>query len=306
MIRVIVADNTLLVAVPRYGGSMAGAGAVKVEPITDSDVRTVAEFLHREMSSALSESDWHRAMTAPWDAEQPNHGYLLRENGRVVGAYLALYSERMIDGRLRRICNLGTWCVADEHRATGLRLLRSLLRQRGYSFTDLSPNSNVVALNTRLGFDRLDTETAVVANVPWPVRSRGVRVVDTADEMDGLLRGNDQLIYRDHIATAAHHVVLARGDQSCHVMYRRNRYKRLRVATIMYVGNPDLFRDCAPHFYRYLLLRRGIPATLVELRLVEHRWGRSVLVSGPVRMYLSDDLEAAQIDYLYSELTCLE
>ena len=302
----IVADNTLLVAVPRYGGSMAGAGAVKVEPITDSDVRTVAEFLHREMSSALSESDWHRAMAAPWDAEQPNHGYLLRENGRVVGAYLALYSERMIDGRLRRICNLGTWCVADEHRATGLRLLRSLLRQRGYSFTDLSPNSNVVALNTRLGFDRLDTETAVVANVPWPVRSRGVRVVDTADEMDGLLRGNDQLIYRDHIATAAHHVVLARGDQSCHVMYRRNRYKRLRVATIMYVGNPDLFRDCAPHFYRYLLLRRGIPATLVELRLVEHRWGRSVLVSGPVRMYLSDDLEAAQIDYLYSELTCLE
>ena len=285
---------------------MLDVRAVEVKPITDADIRTVAEFLHLEMSAALSAADWHRAMTPPWDVEQPNHGYFLHENGRVVGAYLALYSERMIDGRPRRICNLGTWCVADEHRATGLRLLRSLLRQRGYSFTDLSPIPNVVALNTRLGFAQLDTKTALVTNIPWPVRSRGVRVVDTPNEIDGLLRGRDQTIYRDHAATPVHHVVLARGDQSCHVMFRRNRYKRLPVATILYVGNPDLFRDCAPHLYRYLLLRRGIPATLVEVRLVGHRQARSVMVPGRPKMYLSEDLEPAQIDYLYSEMTCLE
>ena len=222
-------------------------------------------------------------MTPPWDVEQPNHGYLLRENGRVVGAYLALYSERVIDGRPRRICNLGAWCVADEHRATGLRLLRSLLRQRGYTFTDLTPNSNVVALNTRLGFAPLDTATALVPNMPWPVRSRGVRVVDTPNEIDGLLSGRDQTIYRDHAATAAHHVVLAEGDRSCYVMFRRDlgRFKRLPLfASILYVSDPDLFRDCAPHFYRYLLLRRGIPATLAEVRVVGHRPARSVMVAG--------------------------
>ena len=186
-------------------------------------------------------------------------------------------------------------------------MLRSLLRQRGYTFTDLTPNPNVVALNTRLGFARLDTETALVPNMPWPVRSRGVRVVDTPNEIDGLLYGRDQTIYRDHAATAAHHVVLARGDQSCYVMFRRDRYKRLPLfASILYVGNPDLFRDCAPHFYRYLLLRRGIPATLVEVRVVGHRPARSVMVPGRPKMYLSEDLEPAQIDYLYSELTCLE
>ena len=108
------------------------------------------------------------------------------------------------------------------------------------------------------------------------------------------------------LCAAASIVVLARGDQSCHVMFRRNRYKRLPVATILYVGNPDLFRDCAPHLYRYLLLRRGIPATLVEVRLVGHRQARSVMVPGRPKMYLSEDLEPAQIDYLYSEMTCLE
>lgn len=306
MARLNFSDSMLLSLGPRYGGLMADVCAVQVEPITDADIRTVAEFLRRGMNSTLSEADWQRAMIAPWDVEQPNHGYLLRQNGSVVGAYLALYSERVIDGRPRRICNLGTWCVADEHRATGLRLLRSLLRQRGYSFTDLSPNPNVVALNTRLGFARLDTETAVVANLPWPMRSRGVRVVDTPDHINGLLQGRDQTIYRDHAATAAGHVVLARGDQSCHVMFRRIRYKRLRAAAIMYVGNPGLFRDCAPYFYRYLLLKHGMAVTLVETRLAEQRWGRSVLVSGPPRMFFSEDLEPAQIDYLYSELTCLK
>jgi hypothetical protein len=287
------------------------APAVEVKPITDADIRAVAEFLHPEFlrlakgRSRLTAAHWHRALTPHWDFEQPNHGYLLRENGRVVGAYVAFYSERMVDGRARRICNLGAWCVADEHRAAGLRMLRSLLRQRGYTFTDLSPSGNVVALNTRLGFTPLDTTTALVANMPWPVRSRGVRVVDTPNEIDGLLSGREQTIYRDHAATAAHHVVLAKGDRSCYVMFRRARRKRLRLfASILYVGNPDLFRDCAPHFYRYLLLRRGIPATLAEVRVVGHRPPRSVIVAGRPKMYLSEDLEPAQIDYLYSELTC--
>ena len=162
--------------------------AVELKPITEADIGEVAEFLHLRMNSGTSVATWHRAMNPPWDVEQANHGYLLRER-RVVGAYLASYSERMIDGRLRRICNLGAWCVAEQHRATGLRMLRSLLRQRGYTFTDLTPNPNVVALNTRLGFAALDTETALVPNIPWPVRSRGVRVVDTPNEIDGVLSG---------------------------------------------------------------------------------------------------------------------
>lgn len=286
-------------------GAMTDLRTGNIEPITDDDTWAVAEFMHLGMSSGASAAKWHRVMTAPWDVEQPNHGYLLRENGRVVGAYLALYSERVIDGRPRRICNLGAWCVAEEHRANGLRLLRSLLRQRGYTFTDLTPSETVVALNTRLGFISLDTTTALVPNMPWPVRSRGVRVVDAPNEIDRLLSGRDQTIYRDHTATAVHHVVLVKGDRSCYVMFRRDRRKHLPLfASILYCGNRDLFRDCASHFYRYLLLRLGMVATLAEIRIVGHRPKRAVMVAGWPKMYLSEDLEAAQIDYLYSELTC--
>jgi hypothetical protein len=286
---------------------MPGVRSVEIKPITDADLQAVGEFLHRDIGSAVATAEWRRAMTPTWDVEQPNHGYFLLDDGRVVGAYLALYSERMIDGRPRRICNLGIWCVADEHRASGLRLLRSLLRQRGYTFTDLTPNPTVVALNSRLGFATLDTARALVPNMPWPFRSRGVRVVDDPEEIDGLLTGQDQTIYRDHAATAAHHVVLVKGDRSCYVMFRRDlgRFKRLAYfASILYVSDPDLFRDYAPYFYRYLLLRRRIPLTLAEIRAVKHRPARSIMVQGPTKMYLSEDLQPEQIDYLYSELTC--
>jgi hypothetical protein len=284
---------------------MTAVRTTDIAPITDADTWAVAEFLHAGMGSRVSAADWHRLMTPPWDVEQPNHGYLLRDNGRLVGAYLALYSERIVDGRPLRICNLGPWCVAQEHRANGLQLLRKLLRQRGYTFTDLTPSKTVVALNTRLGFTPLDTSTALVPNAPWPLWSRRVRVIDTPKDIDRLLSGRDQTIYRDHAATAVHHVVLTEGDKSCYVMFRRDRRRHLPLfASILYVGDPDLFRDCAPHFYRYLLLRHGIVATLAELRIVGHRPKRAVMMAGWPKMCLSEDLEPAQIDYLYSELTC--
>jgi hypothetical protein len=279
--------------------------AVEAKPITDSDTWAVAEFLHSELYPGASVAEWHRFMVPSGDFEQPNHGYLLHENGRVVGAYLALYSERVIDGRLHRICNLGAWCVVKEHRANGLRLLRSLLRQRGYTFTDLTPSETVVALNTRLGFTALDTRTALVPNIPWPLRSGEVRVVDDLNEIDRLLSGRDQTIYRDHAATSVHHVVLVKGDQTCYVMFRREWRKRVSMfAYILYVGNPQLFAVCASQFYRYLLLRHRMVATLAEIRVIGHRPKMAVMTAGRQKMYLSDDLEPAQIDYLYSEMTC--
>jgi hypothetical protein len=294
----------------RYRIDMPEVRPVEVAPITKANIPEVADFLHSEIGPEVSAADWRRAMTTTWDFVQPNYGYLLRENGRLVGAHLALYSERTIDGRSHRICNLGTWCVAEEHRAAGLRLLRTLLRQKGYTFTDLTPNRKIVALNARLGFAHLDTTRSMAPNIPWPAWSRRVRVVDTPKGIEDLLHGRDQTIYRDHAqAAAAHHVVLVAGERSCYVMFRLD-YGRIKrrptFASILHVGDPDTFQDCAPHFYRYLLLRRGIPATLGEIRVVGHRLPRSVMVAGPAKMYLSDDLEPAQIDDLYSELTCFE
>jgi hypothetical protein len=81
---VIVADNALLSTGLRCCSAMPDVRAVEVKPITDADIRSVAEFLDRENPRGVSAADRRRVMTPPSDVEQPNHGYLLRENGRVV------------------------------------------------------------------------------------------------------------------------------------------------------------------------------------------------------------------------------
>jgi hypothetical protein len=282
--------------------------SVTLRAIGADDIGGAAEFLHANHNGRVSVSCWEGAMSPPWDTFQPNHGFLLEDDGHVVGVHLALYSERVIDGRSELICNLGAWCVLPTHRHHGLRLLRALLAQRDYHFTDLSPSGNVVPLNLRLGFSPLDTATALTPNVPWPPTSRGVRLITDPDQIPRHLSERDLEIHRDHArAAAANHLVVVSGDETCYVLFRRDRRKGLPLfASFIYVSSPTLFRITGGHVRRHLLLRHRIPFTLSELRIVGSRPRLSIMLSSPrPKMYRSPTLGAGDIDYLYSELTCV-
>jgi hypothetical protein len=236
--------------------------------------------------------------------DAPNHGFKLTVADRIVGAYLAIYSTRVLDGVEERFCNLAGWCVTEEHRSEGLRLLRALLAQRGYTFVDLSPSGNVIRLNERLGFTHLDTTTALVPPLPW--RRHGVRVSSRPAEIDRLLRGDDRRIRRDHIeAAAARHVVVTEGDRYCYVILRRDRRKNLPgFGSLLYVSDPALLRRNLRQFSWHLLTRHRVAALLAELRLIgEAPRGSIPLRRARPKMFRSDHLRPDQIDYLYSELT---
>ena len=284
------------------------AGGVELHPITSADVRAVAEFLNAHLNTRVGLSAWEAAMVPTWACEQPNHGFLLRVAERIVGAYLAFYSERRIDDQTERFCNLAAWCVIDEYRSHGLLLLKALLAQTGYHFTDLSPSGNVIPLNARLKFSHLDVTTALVPNLLWPFWSSKMRVISERGEIERVLHGRDLEIYRDHAsAAAARHVVVVENGATCYVIFRKVRRKNLPLfASILYVGNWDLFPKAAKYVFRHLLLHHGIPVTLAELRVVGCRPRPSItLKSSRPKMYRSANLRADQIDYLYSELTSI-
>jgi hypothetical protein len=282
--------------------------AVALAPITQADAGRVGAFLHAHLNGHVPAEGWERAIRVPWAFDAPNAGFMLLDADDVVGAHLAFYSEREIAGRSERICNLGAFCVLEEHRFHSLRLLKALLAQDGYHFTDLSPSGNVPELNRRLRFRSLDTTTALVPNLPWP--SRPGRDVVSADPavIARTLDSSELAIYRDHAGTsAARHVVLSRGDETCYVMFRKERRRGLPLfASLLHVSHPELLRRMAGPFARHLLLRHGVPATLAEERIA----GRAPRLSFPMRehrqkMFRSHTLEPAQIDYLYSELVCV-
>jgi hypothetical protein len=280
----------------------------KISPILEPDLPRVAEFLHREMHSRLSPDGWLAAMRPPWSADAPNFGYLLESEGAVVGVYLAFYSQRVIDGEPERFCNLAAWFVRPEHRFSGLRLVKALLDQPGYHFTDLSPSGAVVPLNQRLGFEFLETATAVVPNLPWPTAPGRFRVSHDPATIEAALSGAALARYRDHAqAPAARHLVVMAGERASHIVYRRDRRRNLPLfATILYVSDPELLAGAWRVVSRHLLLRHGLPVTLAESRVVGKLPRPSVVLHNHRRkMYRSASLKPDQIDYLYSELVCV-
>ncbi len=285
-----------------FPGLPAG-GKVSVVPILPGELAEVALFLHRELNSRLSPEAWQRAIRPCWPVEAPNHGYMLMAGGQVVGVQLAFYADRVIDGRPERFCNVAAWCVAPAYRAHGVRLLTALLAQKDRTFTDLSPGGNVVPLNRRLNFQTLDTASSLIVNWPWPL-SGGVRILSDRAQIEARLEGRDLEIFRDHAqAIAAHHLLVTSGSESCYVIFRRERRKRLRLfATLLHVGNPALLRRTLRPLCSHLLTHFGIAATFVEHRVAGFRLAHAIAVAPRARMFRSGDLGAAQIDYLYSEL----
>jgi hypothetical protein len=281
---------------------------VRLAPIDLADAPRVGTFLHTHLNPRVTADAWAEAMHVPWAVEQPNAGFmLLDEAGEIVGAHLAFYARRTIDGREEAFCNLGAWCVLEEHRFHSLRLLKALLAQPGYTFTDLSPSGNVVKVNERLKFAALDTATALVPNLPYPALRRRPRVVTDPARIEAILTGEDLRLYRDHqAAAAARHVVLVDGAEHCYVVYRRDRRRNLPLfATLLHVSNDAVYRRTAPALARHLL-RRGALATLAEERVTAHRPRLARRLATPRRkMFKSPHLAPRQIDYFYSELVCV-
>jgi hypothetical protein len=283
--------------------AVAVAPKVRVAPIEDADAPRVAAFLAANMDSHLPAAVWERALDVPWPDDRPNSGFLLLAGADVVGVQLAFYSERTIGGHRERFCNLAAWCVLPAHRLHSLKLVRAVLAQDGYTFVDLSPSGNVVALNERLGFAHLDTTTSLVPTLPWcsPVTT----ITSDPDLLERTLTGRDLAIFRDHRrACAARHVLLRRGEDSCYVIFRKARRKGLPVfASLLHVSDPALLRRLMRPFCGHLLLRHGVVAVLAEHRVAGRPPRSSVrLRSSRPKMFRSAHLEPADVDDLYSEL----
>ncbi|KFF60736.1 hypothetical protein JF66_02585 [Cryobacterium sp. MLB-32] len=282
---------------------------IDVRPIMAEDTDAVSRFLHRHLNARVSAVAWGALLTPPWSGAPPNRGFQLVANETIVGAYIAVYSQRDVDGETRRFCNLAAFCVLEEYRGHSVRLMRAILAQKGFEFTDFSPSGNVVALNQRLGFAALDTATRLALNVPYLPR-RGLTISDDPAVVEGILSGQDARVHDDHRdASAARHIVAIEDGEYCYLIIRKDRRKRLPLfASPLYVGGSlDLLRSAWPHIGSHLLLRHGAVATLAERRVLGFTPAFAFDLSAPrAKMLRSTNVRPEAVDYLYSELTLVE
>jgi hypothetical protein len=231
---------------------------------------------------------------------------MLRDGQRVTGVLQAYYSERLVDERVERFCNLGTWCVLPEYRIHSTRLLGALLGQHGYHFTGLSANRTVSSILARLKFRPLDTSAVLVPNLPRPSLPRRTKISTDPAVIASALNAAELEIYKDHAeALAARHLLLMRGERSCYVIYRGTLVKAIPAAEILYVSDPELFKHALIPFTRHLLLRHGFLLTMGELRIIGQRPYFSVRWKADPKLYRSTTLDKSDFDDLYSDLVCV-
>jgi len=275
-----------------------------IEPITEAVLPEFAAFLAVHLNAAFSAQVWEAGLRKQWTADLPNYGFVLRDEGRMVGGIGAYYADRHINGALERFCNITSWCVLEPYRQQSMRLAMAIIQQPGFHFTDFSPTKVVAASLQFLKFKPLDEGQWIMPNMPLP---SGGKVLDQATDIQSALAGEALAVYRDHAEFPwLKHLAVGEAGAWCHVIYKPMRYRGLPGAQILHFSDAGLFERHLGHLRAYFLVR-GLWFTQVECRKLDRQPWFSKRRSGfNPKMFLSHSLEAKDIDYLYSESVALD
>jgi hypothetical protein len=280
-----------------------------LHPIRDDDLPEFCRFLTEHLSAERSPEAWARAFQQDWYPGKPNNGFLLRQDGRIVGGIGAIYAERVVRGRPERFCNITSWCVLDAYRTQSGRLAMAVVSQPGFHFTDLTPTEVVSKTLQFFKFKPMDERHIVWPNVPWPTGlTPASRVLTDPHAIEGVLAAEEAKVYRDHRHLPwLRHLAAGGADRWCHVVWRETRLKGIAGASILAVSDPELFLRCRLAVGGHLLLHDGLPYSRTEARLLPRLpWPRIELAGYRSKVFKSDTLTQADISNLYTELVALD
>lgn len=274
----------------------------------DADLQEAAEFLHTHMNSRFSAAEWCGGLRACWLPDAPNHGFVLRAGGRIVGILCAVYSEQVVNGQRERFCNPHSWCVLEPYRKRSVDLVLAVIRQPGYHFTMFSPNADGIKIFGYLKFKPLDNSMLIMPHLPSPGFSPAFKVLTDEQKIAAVLPAHVAACFAGHKDISyLRTLVFGAAERYCLVIYKHGRYKRMRSAEIIYLSDQKLFEQNWTRLRSHLLLHCNLFVSSIERRLLANppRWS-FVGPLGPQKFFLSSTLTAADIQNTYSELVAMD
>jgi len=279
------------------------------EPITPADLAEVGAFLNANLNPRISAADWTGSFAHAWAESQPNHGMLMRDGGRLVGVFCAIYSDQWVDGRLERFCNPHSWCVLNDYRSQSIGLILPLLRQGGYHFTMYTPNPKVAEIFRGLKFRDLDDRLYYFPNLPGlGGLPRGGFVESDPARIAGRLQGQLLRDFETHRRIPwLTFVAFGRPDDPCLLIFKHDVAKKLPCARIIHLSDPGALQRYGGAVRRHLLFTHGLPVSRIEARFVSSPPSLAVLRQRlQPKLVQSKTLQDSQFRDVYSELAALD
>ena len=261
----------------------------------------------------VTRDQWLQLFVDRTGLQHGKFGYVLVDDGDVVGFIATTFSEREVRGRKAVLCNMSNWIVKAEYRNQSFALLSKVLSEENVTITNLSPTPTVLEMSRKLDFTLLNKAERIIVPAPARPGLSPCRVFVDPYDVARMVDREQARIVRDHYLPYNRHALLRSPDGDCYVMYNRS-YKtvrkgvRLPFARVHHVSDGAVFAR-----YAARLVSTVVAAARVVAMIVEERWlrGESVWHSfprpGEARhgAFRSSTLTAEDIDGLYTERVLL-
>lgn len=301
------------------------SGTAHIRAAVEADLPSVTAFLHRELAPHLSATAFDRLFDYQWSrpVTKPNLGAVLCCGEEVVGYQGAIYAERFWNGQSIKTCNLTCWCVLPTFRAHSVALLRTVLKQKEYSFTCFTASPQVGQMLQVLGFTCIDKAKRVY--LPWKhlgpiLGGRHDWVIPVTGDTAGLLDATERDIFEDHRSDRFRHYMIRRGEQFSYLVLRQRRFPgtaafpncRIRKLSrlwypgleVVYFSRPGLAGPVWPDVAGAILRRERVCGLVAPERYLDESFPPGAPIEH--RSYLLDRAGiGCKADALYSEFSIL-
>lgn len=274
-----------------------------------SDFEVIYPLLQIFDESDAAREKWKQIFVNHWDVPEDYHGYILKYEDRVVGYIGLIFSHRTINNGSHKFCNLTSWIVEEEFRGVqALRLLRSVLNLKGYTFTIFSATDNAREIYQKMGFQFLDTHFLIV--LPF----LSVKTLFTQysvhwkpDQIRPYLNENETRLLDDHLPFDCLHLLVRKGSSHCYLVLAKTKRMDIPFAVTHYIGNPDIFLPCINRIALTICLHTHTFGLIVDKRFLRRRPVRLAVTRALKvgKMFISDTLAPRDMDALYSEVILL-
>jgi hypothetical protein len=282
---------------------------IRIVKVDDSMFEEAYELLLGLNGTGISKEVWRRLLRPQWRLDGMPCGLGLVDRGRLVGFVGTLFSERVIDGRVERFCNLSSLIVSEAYRRHGWMLMFSAVRAENCTITIFTPMSVLYTRAPEIGFRNLGARFRIMFPVPWARRARGVEVelLDDPMEIRPHLDETHRRYLDDHLPYECGHLLVRQSMRYCYVVHISITSAKLPYALILYVSDPELFAELSIPIRAFIMGKSGMRFVAVDSRLIRDLPLRASfdLPSSIRRLYKPDRLSPHQVDNLYSEFVLL-
>ena len=266
---------------------------------------------------------WDPLFNYPWKTAEFPYGYALMEGEQIQGFLGTIYVRRTINGKSSVRCNISSWVVDENYRASlgktgkglGRKLAEPVLAHKDIVVTALTPNPLSKKSCESMGFKRLDSEQIAIPvfpgfrGRPGFGSNRELAISFNTSEIFARLAEKERKICDDHRNLPCKHFLLEsqKSGEYCYGIATTNPIRRLagiggKFLNLCYVSNPEFF---VRHFWAFagLLWKEGhIAAVRYDQRMIPRSISRLAQRMVYPRLFHSTEVGSPQVDLLYSEL----